>query len=183
MTNLIALLRGINVGGKKTIAMTELRELCEALGFTKVQSYIQSGNLVFFASEDAQAIERKLEGAIAQRFGFAVDVVVRSAAMWPALVKGNPFVAACQREPNLVLVSFSKRPMDKDAVKALRERAKDGERIEAIGEVLYIHYPGGSGRSRLSPSLIDQLVGSPVTARNFRTILKLAELAGVTVPS
>jgi uncharacterized protein (DUF1697 family) len=179
MTCFIALLRGINVGGNRKIPMAELRELCGELGFEDVQSYIQSGNLVFTASGKADAVEARLEKAIEKRFGFAVDVIVRTAAQWPAYVKGNPLPEASEKEPQLVHLALSKSPPKKDAVAALRERATTGERIEAAGEAIWIHFAGGVARSKLSPTVFDRLVGSPVTARNWRTVQKLAELAGV----
>lgn len=179
MQTFIALLRGINVGGHRKIEMAALRALASELGYSGVQSYIQSGNLVFTSAGPSAAIEASLEQAIATRFGFPVEVLVRAAADWPALLRGNPFPAACAAEPNLVMMALAKRPPRPDAVPALRERATQGERIEAAGEALWFHYAGGVARSKLSPTLIDRLVGSPVTARNWRSVQKLAELAGV----
>lgn len=159
------------------IPMAELRALCSGLGFADVQTYIQSGNVIFSAKEAAATIETKLERAIAERFGFSVDTLVRAATDWPAFIKGNPFVEACAKEPQYVLMALAKRTPSPDAVAALRERAKDDERIEAAGTAIWFHHPSGSARSKLTPSLIDRLVGSPVTARNYRTVLKLGELA------
>lgn len=179
-TTFIALLRGINVGGHKPVPMGELRALCAQLGLTDVQSYIQSGNLLFGSGQPATAasIESALEGAIAERFGFPVDVLVRDASAWPALVAGNPLRTESEKQPSLVMLALAKRRPDPGAVTALRGRAQAGERIEAAGEAIWIHFAGGAGRSKLSPGLIDRLVGSPVTTRNWRTVLKLAELAG-----
>lgn len=177
MATFIALLRGINVGGHKLVSMAELRTLCSGLGFADVQTYIQSGNVIFSAQGTAASLETTLEKAIAQQFGFPVDTLVRAAQEWPAYIKGNPFVDACAKEPQLVLMALAKRTPCKEAVAALRERAKDGERIEAAGPAIWFHHPSGSARSKLTPSLIDRLVGSPVTTRNYRTVLKLGELA------
>lgn len=181
MKTFIALLRGINVGGHRKIEMAALRALGTELGFGAVQSYIQSGNLIFTSPDTAAAIEASLDRAIADRFGFPVEVLVRAADAWPALIQGNPFPKACVDEPNLVMMALAKRPPNKEAATALRERAAAGERIATAGEALWIHYPEGVARSKLSPALIDRLVGSPVTARNWRTVLKLAELAGISV--
>lgn len=179
MTTFIALLRGINVGGHRPVPMAELRALCGGLGLAGAQTYIQSGNLVFAASGSARALESTLEQAIAERFGFAVDVLVRSATQWPDYVKGNPLAAASQAQPNLVLLGLSKSPPRPDAVAALRERASAGEQVEAAGEALWFHFPAGSARTKLTPALIDRVVGSPVTTRNWRTVQKLADMAGV----
>lgn len=179
MNTCIALLRGINVGGHNKIPMAELRELCEKIGLRDVQSYIQSGNLVFAAADPPQQIETRIEQALEETFGLKIDVIVRTAAQWPEYVKKNPLAEACEKAPNLVMLALSKKPPKADAVVALRERAAVDERIEAGAGAIWIHYGSGAGRSKLSPGLLDRLVGSPVTTRNWRTILKLAELAGV----
>jgi uncharacterized protein (DUF1697 family) len=172
----IALLRGINVGGHNKIPMAELRSVCADLGWDDVQSYIQSGNLVFKASSTPANLEIELEGAIERQFGLSIPVIVRAEADWSAYVNGNPYPEASQREPNLVMLILSKAPPNRDAVEGLLERALNDERIVQMGDALWIHFPGGSGRSKLSPALLDRLVGSTVTARNWRTVLKLDEL-------
>ena len=182
----IALLRGINVGGHNKVPMAELRTLCEGLGWEEVQSYVQSGNLVFEAPGEPASLkkglepaslEAELERAIQGRFGLSISVIVRAAADWPAYVAGNPFPGASESAPNAVMLALSKAPPKPGAAEGLRERAADGERIERVGDALWIHYAGGSARSKLSPALLDRLVGSPVTTRNWRTVLKLDELA------
>jgi uncharacterized protein (DUF1697 family) len=177
METFIALLRGINVGGHNKIPMPELRSACADLGWEDVQSYIQSGNLVFKAGTTPENLEADLEGAIERRFGLSIPVIVRAGADWQDYVNGNPFPEASQSEPNLVALTLSKAPPKQGAVEGLRERALNDERIVQVGDVLWIHYPGGSGRSKLSPALLDRLVGSTITARNWRTVLKLDELA------
>ena len=171
------MLRGINVGGHNKLPMPELRSLCADLGWEDVQSYIQSGNLVFRAGATAASLEAELERAIERRFGLSIPVIVRAAAVWPAYVKANPYPEASQTEPNLVMLALSKAAPNGDAVERLREYALGGERIVQVGDGLWIHYAGGAGRSKLSPAVLDRLVGSPVTARNWRTVLKLDELA------
>ena len=174
MTSFIALLRGINVGGKTSIPMAELRALAEGIGLAEVRTYIQSGNLLFHA-EAAVGLEEKLEAAVAKAF-LPVPVIVRSAEQWARYAAGNPFPEAAEAEANRLMMMLSKRPPEAGAAAALQERAKDGERVALAGGALWIHYPGGSGTSKLSPSLIDRLVGSPATARNWRTVLKIGEM-------
>jgi uncharacterized protein (DUF1697 family) len=174
----IALLRGINVGGHNKIPMAELRALCGDLGWTDVQTYIQSGNLIFRAAGEVRELEKALEGAIERRFGLEIPVMVRAASEWSCYLNGNPFPEASQREPNLVMLALSKAPPRQDAVAALVERAAGGERIVQVDDALWIHFAGGAARSKLAPALLDRLVGSPVTTRNWRTTLKLAELCG-----
>jgi len=177
MKTFIGLLRGINIGGHNKIPMAGLRTLCGELGWKNVQTYIQSGNLVFSASGKPASLEKQLQQAIEDRFGLSIPVIVRQAADWPAYVKGNPFASACKKEPHLVAMYLSKAAPKADAVKALLERAMAGERIECVGETLWIHFPNGVARSKLTPALLERLIGSPVTARNWLTVLKLQELA------
>jgi uncharacterized protein (DUF1697 family) len=174
----IALLRGINVGGHNKVPMLELRSLCADLGWTDVRSYIQSGNLVFSASGRAARLETALEGAIEDRFGLSISTVVRAAAAWPEYVQGNPYRDASDSEPNRVMLALSKAAPKPDAADQLRERAADGERIARVGDVLWLHFAAGVARSKLTPALLDRLVGSPVTMRNWRTLLTLHEMAG-----
>jgi uncharacterized protein (DUF1697 family) len=173
----IALLRGINVGGVR-IPMAELRALGAGdLGWSGVESYIQSGNLIFEADGEPAALEDELERAVERRFGYAIPVLVRRAADWPAYVTSNPFPGESEREAKLVMLALSKRPPKPDAVQALTARAAGGERIASAGGALWIHFASGSARSKLTPSVLDRLAGSPVTTRNWRTVLKLEELA------
>jgi uncharacterized protein (DUF1697 family) len=174
----VALLRGINVGGGNKIAMAELRALAEKLGWTGADTYIQSGNLVFQADGERAEVEADLEAGIQRRFGLTIPTIVRAAAEWPVYVAANPFAEAAEIEPNRLMLLLSKQPSDPEAVTALQERARDGERLAIAGGALWIHYAGGAGNSKLSPALIDRLVGSPATARNWRTVLKLQEMLG-----
>jgi len=176
MARFVALLRGINVGGHRKVAMADLSALAATLGFTGTATYIQSGNLTFRAKGTAAAVEKKLEQAIEARFGFPVEVVAREATTWSGYVAENPFPEASEAEPNRVMLLLSKAPPAATAIGALRPRAVDGERIEATSDAIWIHYPAGQAKTKLSPALLDRLVGSPVTARNWRTVTKLAEM-------
>lgn len=176
MTTFVALLRAVNVGGRK-VPMADLRKVAEGLGFSEVETYIQSGNLVFAGKGAAAAVEAKLEAAIAAEFGIEVPVIARTAEQWRAYLKVPE--AFADAEPNRLLLGLAKNAPRKDAAKALAEKAKGGERVEVVGDAVWFHYPEGVGRSKLTPALIDRAVGSPLTARNLNTVRKLAELAGV----
>jgi uncharacterized protein (DUF1697 family) len=175
MEKFVALLRAVNVGARK-VPMAELREVCAGLGWSEVATYIQSGNAVFEAAAGQAELEQQLEAALGARFGFEVPVMVRSAAQWVGYPAANPFPEAAEKEPNRLMLMLSKQPPAVGAAAALQERARDGELVAAAGDAVWIHYPEGAGTSRLSPSLIDRLIGSPATARNFRTVLKLEEM-------
>jgi uncharacterized protein (DUF1697 family) len=172
----IGLLRGINVTGHNKIPMSGLRTLCAEIGYRDIQSYIQSGNLVFSTSATPTAVEIELERAIERRFHLHIPVIVRDAADWPAYFAGNPFPKASSVAPNAVMLALAKTPPKLEAVSALRSRSTNGERIVQVGDALWIHFAGGVARSKISQALLDRLVGSPVTMRNWRTVLKLNEL-------
>jgi uncharacterized protein (DUF1697 family) len=176
MGKFVALLRGINVSGRNKVPMAELRALAEGLGLVDIKTYIQSGNLIFSADAEAAPLEAKLETAIADRFGIRIPVIVRSASQWPAYAAGNPFPDAAEAEPNRLMLMLSKAPLIADAENRLQERARNGERVKQVEDALWVHFPSGAGTSTLSPSLIDRFVGSPVTARNWRTVVKLRDM-------
>lgn len=151
--------------------------LCGELGWENVATYIQSGNVVFEAAGRAAALEAALEHIIEHRFGSSTPVIIRSAAVWDAYPASNPFGEAAEKEPNRLMLMLSKQPPGEGAAAALQERAKAGERLKLRDDALWIHYPNGAGTSKLSPSLMNRLVGSPVTARNWNTVLKLQAMA------
>ena len=176
MARLIALLRAVNVGGRK-LPMAELRSLAAELGWSDVETYIQSGNMVFTAPGRTEALEDRLEKEIRDRFGLDVPVIVRTAAQWAGYAKANPFPEAAEAEPNALQLLVSKRPPAEGAADRLMERAEAGEIVNSAGGALWFHYPKGIARSKLTPTLIDKACGSPTTSRNWRTVLKLREMA------
>jgi uncharacterized protein (DUF1697 family) len=175
MGRMVALLRAVNVGGRK-LPMAELRALCAELGWSDIATYIQSGNLVFTAPGKADEIEQVLEKAIEKRFGLDVPVIVRSKAEWARYPGLNPFPRAAKDEPAKLHLLLSKRPPARGAAETIQARAKAGEQVRQAGDALWLHYPEGAGASKLTPSLIDRAIGSPGTARNYNTLLKLLEM-------
>ncbi len=175
MARFLALLRAVNVGGRK-MPMAELRGLCAELGWADGETYIQSGNLLFSAAGSRAELESALEQGIERRFGYWSDVMVRSREELRACMAANPFPEASEREPGRVLVGLAKSPIAPGAAEAIEPKAVAGERVAAAGEALWFHYPAGVGTSKLTPNLIDRAAGSPVTARNWRTMLKLSEM-------
>ena len=177
MTKRIALLRGINVGGRNKVPMAALRDLCAGLGWGAVETFIQSGNLVFDAPGAAAVLEAALEGALAKRFGFTPAVIVRTAPAWAAILAANPFPAESEAEPNRVLLGLAKHALAKDAAAAIEAKGAAGERVREAGGALWFHYPEGAGQSKITAASIDKAAGSPVTARNWRTALALRDMA------
>lgn len=175
MGRMVALLRAVNVGGRK-VPMAELRALCAELGWEDVATYIQSGNLVFTGKGEPAALEAELERAIRRKFGLDVPVIVRTAVQWAKLAAANPFPKAAREEPNRLQLLVSKKRPNPDAAETLLARAQGGERVEAAGGALWFHFPAGVGVSKLTPALIDKACGSPSTGRNYRTVTKLKEM-------
>jgi len=178
VTTYVALLRGINVGGHKAVAMADLRHLLTQLGLADARSLLQSGNLVFGANgRTAARLERLLEAEAAKRLGLQTDFFVRSAKEWKSVVANNPFFKEAARDPgHLVVMALKDAPKDTD-VKALQAAITGREVVRAGGKHLYIVYPDGIGRSRLTNAVIDKQLGTRGTGRNWNTVLKLARLA------
>jgi uncharacterized protein (DUF1697 family) len=178
MTAYIALLRGVNVGGHGTVAMTDLRDCVTRLGFTDVRTLLQSGNLVF-ASEKRPtvALEQLLEKEVTAQLDLQADFMIRTAAEWGKIIARNPFPAEAKSDPgHLVVVALKEAAKQKD-VESLRAAFVGPETIRADGRQLYILYPDGQGRSRLTNTFIEKKLGTRGTARNWNTVLKLGALA------
>jgi uncharacterized protein (DUF1697 family) len=174
----VALLRGVNVVGANRCSMDALRGACEARGFRAVRTWVNSGNLVFEGRGTPRAVEARIEDAIRADLGLEVPVIVRTAARWAGYLKvPRALSVAARSSPDRVLLGLSKAPPREGALAALRERAAAGERIAVNGDAVWVHYPEGVGRSKITPALLDRAVGSPVTARNWNTVRALARLA------
>jgi uncharacterized protein (DUF1697 family) len=178
----VALLRGINLGPHKRVAMPALRALVESMGHTDVATYIASGNLVFTAGDGGGASAADLEKAIAAELGVDCRVVVRTCAEIAATVERNPYPD--EPDPKRVHAVFLVEKPDaaaRDHVATLVEKvAAKGSKDEAtiVGGVLYLHTPDGFGRSELATELTKDARRNPAvgTARNWATVLKLAAM-------
>lgn len=170
----VALLRGINVGGARKVAMSDLRTMLTEAGYGDVGTYIQSGNAVFTSTRRSpKAIEADIEQRLLDVVGFEVDTVVRSADQLDAIVDANPFTSEARSDGTKVAVAFLKRPISAAAKRELASRDFSPESVVAVTDRdLTIHYPNGQGRSKLDLRFVAQ----PATARNWKTVLKLQEL-------
>jgi uncharacterized protein (DUF1697 family) len=176
MATRIALLRGINVGGHAKVAMADLRRMFEDLGFDSVRTLLQSGNVVFESTRKGD-LERLLEAEATKRLKLGIDFFVRTPREWDAVIAGNPFSAEARRDPgHLIAMILKGKPRAAD-IAALRAMIVGRERLEAAGSVLYIVYPDGMGTSRFTSNRIESKLATRGTARNWNTVLKLAELA------
>ena len=171
----VALLRAVNVGGAK-LPMAQLREICAGLGWREVETYIQSGNVVFESEASAPELEAELERAVERHFGLIRPVMVRTTQQWSGYAAGSPFPAQERDQAKHLLLGIAKQPLAAGAAEALQERGAAGEEVRQSADALWFWFPQGSGVSKLTPAAIDKAAGSPVTTRNWRTVQKLAEM-------
>lgn len=180
MTTRIALLRGINVGGNKKVAMADLRDMAAGLGLTDVRTVLQTGNLVFGSagrSSDA-ALERRLEAAALERLALDTEFFVRTAAEWQRVVERNPFRDEAERDPAHLVVWFLRSAPGAAQARALQAAVTGREMTRVVGREAYLVYPDGIGRSKLTAAVLDRALGARGTGRNWNTVLKLAASAG-----
>lgn len=173
----VALLRGINVGGKHKLPMADLVRVFEEAGAADVRTYIQSGNVAFAASaRAAKRIAEDVSVAIHERFGFAPPVVVRSAEEMARVLKSNPF-AKKGVDAKSLHVGFMERTPTKAAIAGLDPERSPGDRFAIKGRGIYLHLPKGMARTKLTNAYFDSTLGVTSTFRNWRTVAKLAEVA------
>lgn len=176
MTTLIALLRGINVIGNNKLPMKELSALLTGLGLRDVQTYIQSGNVVFHSNaKNKTALAAKISAAIEAQHGFAPQVLLLDAAELHRAMADNPYPEAEADPKSLHLFFLDGAPLHPD-LKSLEALKADSERFKLAGKVFYLHAPEGFGRSKLA-ARAEKLLGVAASARNWNTVCKLAEMA------
>ena len=169
----VALLRGINVGGHRKVPMAELRTLAGEIGLDDPRTYVASGNLLFTSDQSAAALEKKIEEAIEERFGFDVDVIVRSARQWAGYRDGNPMRKESEAHPSKVMLTIGKRAATDADIDALRRKAGPNERVERAGDVIWLWFGDGAGRSKMGTGPTAREVW---TTRNWRTVEALGDM-------
>jgi uncharacterized protein (DUF1697 family) len=173
----VGLLRGINVGGKNLLPMTDLTRLFEAAGCAGVQTYIQSGNVLFTASRArAEKLPGLIASGIADRFGYRVPVLLRTAAELGETIRQNPFLEAGAPENRLHVLFLANQP-DAGRVAALDPLRSPPDAYAVRGREIYLQCPNGVGRTKLTNAYFDSGLATISTGRNWRTVLKLFELA------
>jgi uncharacterized protein (DUF1697 family) len=172
----ILLLRGINLGSHKRVAMPELRALLTDAGFEDVRTYVASGNVVLTSGAPPDEVAARCEELIAERFGFDVDVIVRSRDELAEVVARNP-LAEIADNPKRYQVSFLDAEPDAVTVEKIAAAAAQSEKLVAIGRELYAWHPDGVGRSKMWTKLAGDTLGVRATARNWTTVTTLLEMA------
>jgi len=176
MSRRIALLRGVNLGANRRVAMADVRAVFEAAGFDAVASLLQSGNLVFEAGTASDAeVEARAEQVLLDRLGLITEVVVRDADAWRAMIAANPFPDEAMADPShLVVMAMKTAPAE--GAEAAMAAIPGRERARVIGAHAYIYYPDGIAGVRLIGAPLDRALGARSTGRNWNTVLKLAAM-------
>ncbi|MGH8914226.1 MAG: DUF1697 domain-containing protein [Acidimicrobiia bacterium] len=173
-----ALIRGINVGGRSTLSMAGLRSALSASGFPDARTYLQSGNLVLTAdSEDTRQLAGALEQIIQDRFGLSVRVVIRTRAELEDVIGRNPYLEPGMPPTSLHVIFLESAP-DGAKVTDLDPGRSPTDRFTVSEREIFLHYPQGSGRSKLNLDYFERMLGVRGTARNWNTVGKLAGMLG-----
>ena len=178
MAVMVAMLRGVNVTGHNMIKMEALRALCESLGLRDAQTYVQSGNVVFRTKErNLAALAKRIEDAIERGFGFRPDVILRTTSEIKDAIARNPFAGRRGIHPGKLLVTFlASAPSAEGRERVLKIKA-DPEELFIDGREVYIYFPNGMARPKLSWSAIGKMLGTSGTGRNWNSVTKLLEMA------
>ena len=176
MKTYVALLRGINVGGKNILPMKELIATLEGLGLKKVQTYIQSGNVVFQSKTNSpRELIHEIETAIGRSHGFTPPVFVLSVEELRHAIACNPFPEG-ENDPKSLHLFFLDSPPGNADIQRLENLQSASEKFELIGTVFYLHAPNGTGRSKLAAN-VEKSLGVKLTARNWRSANKILSMA------
>jgi uncharacterized protein (DUF1697 family) len=171
----IALLRGINVGGNKKVSMPLLKQMFESMGFSQVQTYINSGNVLFESADEPDGLAGRIEREIETAFGFPVAVMIRSSADLEGIIGSHPFAEhGSPEEVNLHIGFLSETPSE-DRLNRILPYVTDDDQFRLVGREMYVMFRAGVRDSKLGNNL--QKLGVPVTLRNWNTTNKLAAMA------
>lgn len=178
MTVYVALLRGVNVGGHNRIRMTALKQALTDLGLDRVETYIQSGNVLFHSIEEAPVLRGRIEQQIRAVFGLDVPVVLRTAAELAQIVANNPFSEAEMRGAESLAIALLADSPPAGSVERLADQSATGsDEFRVAGRDVYILYRQPSHKSKLSNLFFEQKLGVPATTRNWQTVNQLALMA------
>ncbi len=179
MKTYILMLRAVNVGGQNKIPAAELKRLFQALNFTNIETYIQSGNLVFDSDDqDAANVTALIETQIEQAYGARISVFVRDAAGFRRILNSNPFLTGRSEPPSFLHVTFLYSIPSKTQWTQMKapEGTQGDEFFPGVQEI-FLFCPGGYGRTKLNNSFFEHRLGMPATTRNWNTVRALYQLA------
>ena len=178
MAVIICMLRGVNLAGKRKIKMEALRALYESLGLRDVKTLLQSGNVVFRTERrDLVALTKQIEGAIERKFGFHSDVILRTSSELRDAIARNPFAKRAGIDASRFLVSFLVSEPGAEARGNVMRIKAEPEELRIDGREVYIYFPNGMARPKLSMALVERTLKTSWTGRNWNTVRKLLEMA------
>ena len=178
MTVIISMLRGVNVGGHSKIKMDALRALYESMKLREAQTYVQSGNVIFWTDErDIARLAKRIEDGIERKLRFRPDVILRTATEMREVIARNPFAKRRGIEPSKLLVTFLGSDPGAEAREKILQTKCDPEELRIEERELYIYFPNGFGRSKLSWAGLEKTLKTPGTARNWNSVTKMLEIA------
>lgn len=177
MTVYVSMLRGVNVGASGRLRMESLRRVYESLGLKDVRTLLQSGNVLFrSAVTDRQGLAKRIVQEIERQLDLKIEVVLRTLAEFAGTVERGPVLSA-RADPSKLLVMFLADVPAPAAQAALMKAHKGPEMLELRGPEVYLYYPDGVGRSKLSGAVLEDRLGVSGTARNWNTLTKMLEVA------
>ena len=179
MTVYVAMLRGVNVGGN-SLKMDWLRGACEDVGLQNVQTYVQSGNIVFSSRAGALKLMQTLKALIDAQARLPVTVVIRSASEMAKIVAGNPFLKQKGLDITKLHVTFLSNVPSKPAPEKLDALAGARDHYRLAKQEIYLHCPINYGQTRLSNTAIEKVLSVGATTRNWKTVTTLHEMAEAT---
>ena len=178
MPVIISMLRGINVGAHNRIKMDALRAVYESLGLRNPQTYVQSGNVVFKTNKrDLVALAKLIEDAIERGFGFRPSVILRTTSELRDAMARNPFTKRSGIEPSKLLVNFLASDPGAEIRDKVLNLKTEPEELRMDGRELYIYFPNGMARPKMSWAVLERTLKVPGTGRNWNSVTKLLEMA------
>ena len=171
----VALLRGINVGGKNALPMKELAQMFSSAGCTGVRTFIQSGNVIFDAPAGAAGIGDAIKEKIEKRYGYRIPVILRTSRQLNKTIRDNPFLKAGVDEKMLHVYFLADTPNAR-AMDGLDPARSAPDAFHLRGQEIYLHLPNGMARTKLTNAYFDSKLSTTCTARNWATVLKLAAM-------
>lgn len=179
MSRYIAMLRGINVGANRKVPMADLKNLCAKLGLLNVQTYIQSGNLIFELAkpQSISALEESLHQAISETFGFDIPVIVRTSEEMEKSCSTNPFLKEKDADIEKLYLTFLKETTPSELIEKIKDFQYLPDRYEIIGNDVFVYCPNGYGRTKITNDFFEKKLKVAATTRNWKTVMKLLEMS------
>lgn len=173
----ISLLRGINVGGKNSLSMEVIKSVYAMLGLQNIQTYVQSGNIIFNSTHEAEALSEMISNGIARISSLSIEVIIREYDAWKEMIRHNPFAGREEINEKHIYFTLLKRDPAHDLLKGISHQDFLPDEWHYFDETIYLHCPGGYGRTKLDNNFFERKLNVPATTRNRNTVLELLEMA------